>query len=495
MKSVLIAECSKEVSTFNPVPTRYEDFSIHTGDAILDTYRGGSLEISGALGVFDARDDVHILPAYSARYVTSGGTMAAADFERLSGELLDHLRRAPPADGCYLCLHGALAAEGCNDTEGYLLGEIRKILGNAIPIVISLDLHCVLTDFMLAQSDAAVLYHTYPHVDFHGTGERAARVLLRILDDHVQPVSAKVEIPALVRGDALRTETGVFGDIVRSAADIESTPPGLAAGMVIGNPFTDVPDLRCYSLVTTDGDPELAEREALRLATWFWEEREKFQAELTPLDEAIQQARETEGTVVLFDPADATSSGAPGDSNAILCALVDAAYAGRALLTIVDAPAAEAAFAAGEGNTVQATVGGSLDPARFGPLPVEATVARLSNGRFINESHGTVWDAGRTAVLDIGTCTLVVTSRPVSLYDRSLYLAHGQDPKHFDLVQVKTPHAQPHMFDDWCARRLVVDTPGATSANLHRLGHTRCRRPVFPLDNDVPWNPTVQIFR
>ena len=43
--------------------------------------------------------------------------------------------------------------------------------------------------------------------------------------------------------------------------------------MFIGNPFTDVPELRCYSIVTTDNDPVLAEREMLRLAEAFWPER------------------------------------------------------------------------------------------------------------------------------------------------------------------------------------------------------------------------------
>ncbi len=90
--------------------------------------------------------------------------------------------------------------------------------------------------------------------------------------------------------------------------------------------------------------------------------------------------------------------------------------------------------------------------------------------------------------------TLVVTSRPVHLFDRSLFYAHGQDPKSFDLVVVKSPHCQPHMFADWCARLINVDAPGATSANLRSLGHTRCRRPIFPLDSPVPFAPTVKVF-
>ena len=82
-----------------------------------------------------------------------------------------------------------------------------------------------------------------------------------------------------------------------------------------------------------------------------------------------------------------------------------------------------------------------------------------------------------------GRRNLVVTSRPVHLYDRSLFLAHGLDPRQFDLVVVKSPHCQPHMYADWCARLINVDAPGSTSANLPTLGHTRCRRPIFPLDD------------
>lgn len=492
---ILIAECSKEVSTFSPVLTRYEDFAITSGDTILQAYRGGGLEISGALSVFDSRPDVEVHPTYSARYITSGGTMAAADFDRLAGELLEQIRVAPPPDAFYFCLHGALATEQFDDAEGFLLAESRKILGESIPIVISLDLHCVLTDEMLTHSTAAVLYHTYPHVDFFETGARAARLLLRILDEDLHPVSARVEIPALVRGDELRTETGLFGEIVKSAQQVEATSPGLSAGMVIGNPFTDVPDLRSYSLVVTDNDSNMAERKALRLADDFWREHEKFQQPLTSMAEAIRIAENTEGTVAIFDPADATSSGASGDSNAVMRAFMEASFSGTVLSPVVDPPAVQLAFAAGKGKSIETVLGGVLDPKRFDPIEVKARVLMLSDGKFINESHGTTWDAGPTAVLEVGTHIIVATTRPVSLYDRSLFLAHQQDPKQFDVVVVKTPHAQPHMFDDWCARRLVVDTPGATSANLRKLGHKKCRRPVFPLDQDVRFEPRAKLFR
>jgi len=61
-------------------------------------------------------------------------------------------------------------------------------------------------------------------------------------------------------------------------------------------------------------------------------------------------------------------------------------------------------------------------------------------------------------------------------------------------VVVKSPHCQRHMFADWCARLINVDAPGATSANVRALGHTKCRRPIFPLDPDVKFVPQVKVF-
>jgi MFS family permease len=68
------------------------------------------------------------------------------------------------------------------------------------------------------------------------------------------------------------------------------------------------------------------------------------------------------------------------------------------------------------------------------------------------------WYAGPTAALQAGT---------------SFFLAHGQDPRHFDAVVVESPHCQ----------------------HLSTLGYTRCPRSVFPLDADVPFAPVARLFR
>ncbi len=490
MPRILIAECKQEVSTFNPHLSGYDDFGVRRGEELLSYHRTVRNEIGGVLSVLDAMPGVEIVPAYSAFFITSGGTLAKAAWERIATEFLDAIRAAPPVDGVYFCMHGAMASEVELDPEGWLLAETRKILGADIPIVVSLDLHGILTDRMVEHSDAIVAYHTYPHVDFFETGQRAARLLLRIVAGEVKPVMAKVTVPALVRGDELITASGLIRHVVEAAKAAEQGPGGLSAAMMWGNPFTDVPELASCAFVVADNDPALAEREALRIANLFWEHHEKMQVPLVSLEEMARIAKaQGQGTLALVDAADATSSGASGDSNAILRALMEAGYKGRTLLPIVDEPAVKMAIAAGIGATITTTLGGTLDPKRFTPLPITATVRLISDGRFRSESFGEEWLAGPTVVLESANFTIAVSSRAVNLYDRSFFYAQGQNPQNFDAVAVKSPHCQHHMYADWCARMVNVDAPGSSSANLPYLGHTRCRRPMFPLDAQVTFEP------
>jgi microcystin degradation protein MlrC len=359
----------------------------------------------------------------------------------------------------------------------------------------SLDLHGILTDRMLRQVDGLTLYHTYPHVDFGDTGRRAAELLLRILDDGVRPTIARVVIPALVRGDELVTAVGCYGDLIRECQRIERDGTALAAGIMIGNPFTDVPELCSQVLVSTDGDEETAAREAVRLAEEFWPQRFRMQGKLIPLDRAIAQARTMRGPLIFTDAADATSSGATGDSNAIIAALREAGYGGRVLAQIVDPVAAAAAHEAGVGATIRVTLGGHHDPARYTPMPVEARVKLLSDGQARLETMKIPLDAGPTAVLTFDNFTVVVFSKSVSLFDRAMYYASGCNPPDFDLIVVKSPHTERHMFEAWAEKNFNVDAPGATSADLKSLGHTICARPMYPLDEDVSFAPEAAIHR
>lgn len=497
MKRILIAECVQEIASFNPNQSELDSFRLSTPDQLFPEHRPLRTEIAGALAHFDTRQDIELVPGYGARSITSGGLASKSAWEFISNNILDSIRAAGTIDAIYFSLHGAMGAIGQLDPEGFLVVETRKIVGEEIPIVASFDLHGVITDPVLRNCNAITVYHTYPHIDLYETGERSARLLLKILDGEAKPTTARVRIPALVRGDELKTKTGCFGERVAETIAIENSAAGLSGGIFIGNPFTDVPDLASNVIVCTNGDAKLAKESAEKIAAEFWRDREKMQAFLTPVKEAVRRAGDAYasvgGTTILVDAADATSSGACGDSNVVLAELIAQGFPGSALVAITDAPAVAAAFKAGIGAKVTTTVGGAMDP-RYTPIEVTGVVHMLTDGEFNNEAEGEPWHAGDCAVLKVQNFTLVLMSKPVSLHNRSLYYAHGQDPKKFDLVVVKSPHCQDHMYLTWATTYINVDAPGATSANLKSLGHTICQRPVFPLDDGVEFTPEAVMY-
>jgi len=491
MTRILIAECMQEVSSFNPLPSTLADFAILHGEALF-ARRGTGSYLGGAFSVFDAEPGIELVPVTSAT-APSAGILEAASWVRLRAELTGRIEAAARGiDAVYLSLHGAMAAEGELDPEGDLLDAVRAIVGPAVPIVVSLDLHGILTRRMLAAIDGFTVLETYPHVDFADTGARAARLLLRILCEGLRPAFLRVRIPALVRGDELVTKTGCYGDRLLEIDRLERAGRILAGGLFIGNPFTDVPELGSQVVFCHTGDPTPLESEAVRIARAFWRDRARMQAKLWPLADAVELALALDGPVALTDAADATSSGATGDSNAILEALLEAGCRRRALVPIVDAPAAAACHAAGCGAEVGVRLGGSRDPGRFDPIEVTGTVLSLSIGEARLETMKVPIDAGPTAVIRVGTITIVILSKPAFLFDRAVFRANGLEPADFDIVVVKSPHCEPHMFDAWVVKNLNVDAPGSTSADLPSLGHRICPRPIYPLDPDTRFEPRVE---
>ena len=127
-------------------------------------------------------------------------------------------------------------------------------------------------------------------------------------------------------------------------------------------------------------------------------------------------------------------------------------------------------------------------------MPVTAQVKLLSDGHSRLETMQTELDAGPTAVLTFDNFTVVVFSQTISLFDRAMYYANGCNPTDFDLVVVKSPHTEFHMYDAWVEKNFNIDAPGATSADIPSLGHTICARPMYPLDADVEFKPEATIY-
>jgi microcystin degradation protein MlrC len=125
----------------------------------------------------------------------AGWSSDCETFDWIQQEVLSALTKALPVDAVLLALHGSMAAEEHPDVEGELLEAIRKLIGPAIPLVSTLDLHANITSRMVAAADAAGAVSLYPHVDIYETGIRGA-ACSGILVDGAKPTTAFVKVPA-----------------------------------------------------------------------------------------------------------------------------------------------------------------------------------------------------------------------------------------------------------------------------------------------------------
>ena len=265
-----------------------------------------------------------------------------------------------------------------------------------------------------------------------------------------------------------------------------------AAGVVIGNPFTDVPDLATNVLVTTP--PEEAERggaEARRIAQFMWQNRQHFRAKLSSVDEALARVEASKGLAVLSDAADATSSGASGDSTCLLDAILRRGWDRRSLLALVDPQAVLTAKIAGVGSEVDLRLGGTLDPERHRSVEARVRIEGLHDGDFQYE-NGRAEDAGSVAVVRSGGCTILITSNPVYVVGQAVFRAFGLEPAEFDLVAVKSPNGFRTYYQEIAHTIVAVDCPGSTSADLGSLPYRLVQRPVFPLDPGLSFQAEVQ---
>ena len=120
------------------------------------------------------------------------------------------------------------------------------------------------------------------------------------------------------------------------------------------------------------------------------------------------------GLTVISDAADATTSGAPGDSTWLLRELLKYRWPRGAAVTVVAPEVVAKCETLPLGSTISTPLGGRRD-ARFSqPVDVAATVERRFDARFVLSGHlgkNLPIEMGRAVVLRAGDVQIVVTER------------------------------------------------------------------------------------
>lgn len=490
MERVLVALLKQESHSFVPGVTTLADFErngLAEGSDVL--VRVGNRELDGYLEVADDMS-VELVPLFDAQ-AGSGPPVSDEAFEYLVGKLCDGIRQhAGEIDGIMLGLHGAMLTESIEDAEGEILSRVREIVGPDLPVAATFDLHTHMTKRMADGANIIVGYQTCPHVDLRRTGHSAMESLVRAMRGEVKPVVSYRKIRMMTSSethdDRLHPNREIIGRLHRAEED----PRVLAATAFCTQPWLDVKELGWSIVVVTDNEPEFGQEVADSIGRAAWDLREDYLVEKVDVNEAIDTALRSDGLFALSEGADSTTAGGLGDGNLLLRALLERAdLTEKCILMVRDADAAAVCSEAGIGSVVTTTLGGQHNPAFYEPIEVTGRVKTLTDGRYLNHYGGIRWlEMGPTAVLEIGSIAVMVTTYRPRMVDFEAYLSVGLDPRLAKIVQPKSAGAYLEYYDD-ISTCIDIDVPGPAGSDLTRLPYNRIPRPLWPWDADLadPW--------
>lgn len=490
-RRILIAQFAHETNTFSRLPTTIEDYRrrwLLEGDAIVPRFRGTRTEIGGLID-YAGQAGWDLVPTVAAN-ATPSGKLTRETWETIRDMILAHARKAGKVDAVVLALHGAMVSETEDDAEGALLEALRGVLGMAVPMVATLDLHANATPRMAKNANALISYRTYPHVDQYERAQQAAALVDRMLEGKAKAQTLIVQPPAISGADHGRTvQPGPMRDLLAMADAFEKEAGIHVVSIQAG--FTPADIEWTGPSVAVSHEPEKAERAraiAEELSREIWRRRKEETVAYRSIAEVMAAVKADDGKggpLVVADGTDNPGGGGYGDATNMLRALIDGGARDAAVGHVYDPPAVQAARKAGAGRTFRVSLGGHIDPQFGAPIEVDAYVQSLSDGAFINEGpmgKGTRSEMGPTAVLRIGEVEVIVISNRLQNTDLQTFASQGIDPAARRVLVVKSVHHFRAAYAPIAREVMVVDSGALCTPDPKRFIYTKVRRPIWPLD-------------
>lgn len=484
MTTIAIGGIMHESNTFCETPTDYAAFSQTISRYLLDAWAETHHEMTGFIqGASQYNYTVYPTIMASA---TPAGPVTDDAFDRLTEILIQHLKAAPKHEGLLLALHGAMVTESYPDGDGEVLRRLRDAFGRDLPIVVTLDQHVNVSEQMVAESTAIVIYKTTPHIDQRQRGLQAAQLMMRILEDGITPTQALGKPPMILNILYHVTSAEPMRSILNAAKALEQDPNVLAASIGLGYPYADVHEVGPSAVVVTDNNPQLAQEEADRLSDMLWGIHDQLTLDLPDAAQAVNQAISSEKhPVILVEMGDNIGGGSPGDSTFILAELIKQDASGF-VVVVYDPEGVESCIQAGIGGDVSLQVGGKMDNMHGDPVSISGKVRLIHDGQYIETEprHGgqRYHNQGLTAVVTLGDSSVVLTSRRQTPFSLQQLYSLGIDPKSMRMIVVKAAVAYRAAYEPIAGEIIEVDTPGLTAVNPLHFEYHNVRRPLFPLD-------------
>lgn len=467
-KKMKLAICGirHESNSFSTMRTKLSNFRVMRGNEITQE------------NFWNSFDNVEWAPTLMAG-ASPHALVDENTYLKLKSELIERLSASMPIDGLYLGLHGAMHVEGIGDGESDLIKSIREVVGPDIPISGSLDLHANVAPILAESTNSLTAYRTAPHVDGYETRERAVKHLIRCVEEEIQPANVLVKLPLLLSGEWAVTEAEPAKSLYAKLKEIESRPGILDASILIGCAWTDSPYTSVSVIVVGENGAKEARKCAADLAREIWDRRAEFgpEVEVASVDDAVKLAMSAnEKPVVISDSGDNVTAGGAGDIPIFLDKLISAGAIDTVVAGLTDPDAVKSCIQAGKGSNITLNLGGKLDKTSGYLYKVTGIIDHI--------------DSPSLAVLKVGGVKLILVSERQPCISKSTYERANINPLEQKAIVVKVGLLFSDIRDI-SQRSIMALSPGFTSLDLESLPYNQIRRPIFPLERDVEWEPEL----
>ena len=448
---ILVGSFQCESNTFSAAKAGKESFYILHGDeAKKKLFASHLFEEAG----------FEVVPLVYAVSLPSG-MVTRECFDEVLADFRKEAAKHPDADGIYLYLHGAMYVEGLGSGEEFTVKELRKTVGDKIPISIDQDFHANIADGLVPQVQAISGYRTAPHTDYDEAETRAAVALMRILNEKATTVPHFFRIKVQF-ADAAQTNVEPYVSIMRMVRDLDKDPDVISCSVFNGQPWVDAPCMSASVIVYSKANHAVIHAKANAIADYYEEHKTdlKFGVPALAPDKTVEGIRSLAKPVFISDSGDNTTAGAGGESAFLLKRFLGSGV--KTLYTSLYCPTAWAQLEKMKpGDRATLTIPKSDD--YTDELTIEGEYVK--KGRilgFVGE------ESGEGIIFRVGSVDIVFASVRTSFTMKEHFAAMGVSAADYEAVIVKQGYLWPGAAE-LAASQVFCMTPGTATNDFSML--------------------------
>ena len=486
-KRIAIAGFQHETNTFCPFKTSLGDFehqdawpALTKGSDVIDVFKSLNIPIGGFIS---SSFDWDLIPIVWASAEPAGPVSNEA-FDAITELICTRLQRLSPIDGVLLDLHGAMVTEGFDDGELEIVRRVRRVIGDSIPLVCSLDYHANISQEFIDIASAVTIFRHYPHTDMAETGARAAKLLDQLLQNGKPFDKSFMQIDYLIPLSSQGTTMYPFDQLYSGFVQLE-TDGVLSVDAAAG--FTSADIYNCGASVLAYGTDQKAVDQAVNeLHQRFERAEENIVDQLLTPKQAIQNAvsllNDNVMPVVLADVQDNPGAGATSDTTGILEELIRQDSANAIVGIINDPQNVEKCTLAGIGAELELELGNVYQIEGASAFPQQYEVQNLTDKPVLCTGEmygGCESDLGAMALLKVSNIEkdiyIVLSSQRFQCLDLAPFRHMGLTIEKPQIIVVKSTVHFLADFEPIAQKVYFVQSPGVNPCRLDEVEYKKLR--------------------